>query len=274
MIKMVLKIVKEKTMKLLPWTIIVLAAVITTGCAVSSNTVSPNNTAQPTTNLQQSLVADEDFDLLEEDIAEQAPEIQDPLEPLNRIMSGINDAIYFWLVKPCAEICKKTVPHPVRLGIRNFFGNISTPIRFVNCHLQGKTAAADTELNRFLINTTVGILGFGDPAKDQHNLQPPPAEDLGQSLATFGFENGCYLVLPFFGPSTLRDAVGKVGDLFLNPTNYVDPTETVIAISATKHANESSFHTGEYEDFKAAAVDSYIAMRQAYIQYRNKEIQE
>ena len=189
-------------------------------------------------------------------------------------MFGINDVIYFWLLKPVAETYEGIVPRFVRLGIRNFFGNISTPVRFVNCHLQGKTAAADTELNRFLINTTVGVLGFGDPAKDQHNLQPPPAEDLGQSLATFGFENGFYLVLPFFGPSTLRDAVGKVGDLFLNPTNYVDPTETAIAISATKHANEKSFHTGEYEDFKAAAVDPYIAMRQAYIQYRNKEIQE
>ncbi len=273
MIKMVLEIVKEKTMKLLPWTIIVLAAVITTGCAVESNTVSPNDIAQPTSNLQQPLAADEDFELLE-DIAEYVPKIEDPLESLNRIMSGINDAIYLWLLKPSAETYEEIVPQFVRLGIRNFFHNISTPVRFVNCHLQGKTAAADTELNRFLINTTIGILGFGDPARDQQGLEPPQAEDLGQTLATFGFENGYYLVLPFFGPSTLRDAVGKVGDLFLNPTNYVDPTEVAIAISATKHANESSFHIGEYETFKAAAVDPYVAMRQAYIQYRNKEIQE
>ncbi len=254
-------------MKLLPWTIIALA-IINTACAA------PDNTAQPTSSQQQTLDTDEDFELFEEYAIEQISEIQDPLESLNRLMFGLNNAVYFWVVKPTSETIEKVLPLDIRLGIRNFFDNITTPVRFVNCHLQGKTAAADIELNRFLINSTVGILGFGDPAKDQHGLESPHAEDLGQSLATFGFENGAYLVLPFLGPSTTRDALGKIGDLFLNPTNYLDPTEAAIAVSATRYANESSFHNGEYETFIEAAVDPYIAMRQAYIQYRNKEIKE
>ena len=251
-------------MKLLSLTIIVLT-VILIGCPVFADS------AQQTNNNQAN---DEDFELLEENAVEQQPKIQDPLEPLNRLMFSINDAFYFWILKPTAETVEKILPLSIRLGISNFFQNITTPIRFVNCHLQGKTAAADIELNRFIINSTVGVLGFGDPAKDQHNIQPPPPEDLGQSLATFGFENGSYLVLPLLGPSTLRDALGKIGDLFLNPTNYLDPTEAAITVSATKYANESSFHTGEYETFKDAAIDPYVAMRQTYIQYRDKEIRE
>jgi len=182
-------------------------------------------------------------------------------------------SIYFWVAKPVAQTYKGLVPEPARIGIRNFFHNLATPVRFVNCLLQGKGDSANTELRRFVVNTTEGILGFGDPAKDKWGLEPTE-EDLGQTLAKCGLGNGIYIVWPLFGPSTLRDSVGMVGDQFLNPTRYVEPTETSIAISAGKITNESSFHIGEYEEFKSAAVEPYVAMREAYIQYRNKKIQE
>ena len=105
----------------------------------------------------------------------------------------------------------------------NFFENLTTPARFVNCLLQGKGPEADRELRRFGINTTAGVLGFGDPAYDRWGLKPAE-EDLGQTLAVYGLGDGFYVVWPLFGPSTLRDSVGMVGDSFLNPVRYVEPT--------------------------------------------------
>ena len=267
---------------------IVISAIMTTGCAVSEKNPASTSIAEASAERQHVLIdsnvtpasdspagspADEDFDLLEEELAEQAVDVADPLEPLNRLMFGVNDALYFWVAKPIVQVYKDVTPEPVRIGVRNFFHNLTTPIRLANCLLQGKGDSADTELRRFLVNTTEGVLGFGDPAKDKRGLEPAE-EDLGQTLAIHGIDNGFYIVLPLLGPSTLRDSAGLVGDLFLNPVSYVEPFEISVAIWTGDIANEGSFHIGEYEDFKAAALEPYVAMRQAYIQYRNKQIQE
>jgi len=247
---------------------VVVLALTAAGCAASNNT-----TANRPRLFAAESGADEDFELLEDELAEQAVVIADPLEPVNRLMHGLNDVLYFWVAKPVIGVYEGLMPEPVRLGVHNFFQNLTTPVRFVNCLLQGKGDAAGVELNRFLINTTAGVLGFGDPAKDQHGLEPAH-EDLGQTLAVHGLDNGFYLVLPLLGPSTARDAVGRVGDIFLNPVFYVEPIEAAIGIRAGDGLNEGSFHIGEYEAFKDAAIDPYIAMRNAYIQYRNKQIQQ
>jgi phospholipid-binding lipoprotein MlaA len=281
-------VVKRYGIKLWACDIMVLAVMIA-GCAVSEKSSSSNDTARLSAERQQAInvakdanqaqddeakvSVDEDFDLLEEEITEQMVEIADPLEPLNRTMYGLNDILYFWVVKPCALTCEQVVPEPARIGISNFFQNLTTPIRFVNCLLQGKGDAAGTEFNRFVINTTAGVLGFGDPARDQHGLEPVD-EDMGQTLAVFGFDNGFYIVLPLMGPSTIRDSVGMVGDMFLNPMFYVEHTETTVGMATGRFINESSFHIGEYEAFKSEALDPYVAMRDIYIQYRNKQIRE
>jgi phospholipid-binding lipoprotein MlaA len=266
---------ESKEMKLQAWSIVVLTVLIA-GCASSNNnakfSTNQQNTLNDPNNIDEAF-ADEDFDLLEEELDEQVVEVDDPFEPLNRLMFGVNDTLYFWIVKPVVGTYKAVVPEPARTGVRNFFHNLTTPVRYVNCLLQGKGDSADTELRRFLINTTVGVLGFGDPARDQYELEPVQ-EDLGQTLAVHGMDQGFYIVWPFFGPSNVRDSLGMAGDMFLNPVRYVEPTETSIYISAGKGINEASFHVGEYEDFKAAALEPYIAMREAYIQYRNKKIQE
>ena len=270
------------------WTFAVLI-VMTGGCAVSEKNPSTNNFAKSSANRQHALAAgnnaaptedkleatpaDDEFDFLEDELTEQMVEIADPLEPWNRLMFNVNDGLYFWVAKPVAQVYTDVAPEPVRIGISNFFQNLTTPIRFVNCLLQGKGDSAGTELNRFVINTTAGVLGFGDPARDKHGLKPTE-EDLGQTLAVAGFDNGFYIVWPLLGPSTARDSVGEIGDMFLNPTSYLDHTETVIGISGVKYVNESSFHIGEYEAFKSEALDPYVAMRNMYIQYRNKKIQE
>ena len=252
----------------------VVLALVSTGCAVSQK--APSTTMDPATapaNNRAEGQTDSDFDLLEEELQDRFIEVADPLEPWNRMMFSVNDTLYFWVVKPIAVTYRDITPEPARVGIRNVFENAATPARYVNCLLQGKNAGADTELRRFVINTTAGVLGFGDPALDQYGLKPVD-EDLGQTLAGCGLGNGFYIVWPLLGPSTARDSVGKVGDAFLDPLRYVEPWELSIGISVVDYTNAASFQIGRYEVFKAAAVDPYIAMRESYIQYRDKLIRE
>jgi phospholipid-binding lipoprotein MlaA len=261
----------------------VILIIITTGCATSDNSQSANNFTATPANGQGGLIGsgsaaeesftDEEFDLLEDELDEQEIKVDDPLEGINRLMFGFNDVLYFWIFKPVAETTKAVVPEPGRIGIRNFFQNVSTPVRYVNCLLQGKGKAADTELRRFLVNTSVGVLGFGDPARDQYGLEPT-REDLGQTLGTWGLDSGFYIVWPFLGPSTVRDSIGRVGDGFLNPIRYVEPCGVSVGLSATKGINESTFHVGEYEEFKEASLEPYIVMRETYIQYRDRSIKQ
>jgi phospholipid-binding lipoprotein MlaA len=253
--------------------LLVVSALALAGCAVSQEKSSQTPLVTGDTKSATQTSAESDFDLLDKELEERTVEVPDPFEPWNRLMFHVNDTLYFWVVKPVAQTYKGVMPEPARLGIRNFFGNVRTPIRYVNCLLQGKNTAADVELRRFLINTTAGVLGFGDPALDQFGLKPVD-EDLGQTLATHGFSDGFYVVWPLFGPSTVRDSVGMLGDQFLNPLWYVESTELSIGLSAAEYTNASSFEIGRYEVFKAAAVDPYIAMRESYIQYRGKQIKE
>ncbi len=110
-------------------------------------------------------------------------------------------------------------------------------------------------------------------ALDRWKLKPSD-ENLGQTLAVYGFGNGFYIVWPLLGPSTLRDSIGYGGDTFLNPVRYVKPTEVSIGISAVNITNDGSFHIGDYESLKAASIDPYVMIRNAYIQYRNNLIKE
>jgi phospholipid-binding lipoprotein MlaA len=240
------------------------------GCASSARNT-PNLPAASPVDVNSS--GEAAFDEFEKELSQKQVTVSDPIEPWNRAMFGINDRFYFWVAKPVIQTYEKIVPRPARVCIGNFFENLTTPARFVNCHFQGKGPEADRELRRFGINTTAGVLGFGDPALDRWHLAPAN-EDLGQTLAVHGFGDGFYVVWPVFGPSTLRDSVGMVGDGFLNPVRYVKPLEISIGISAADATNDGSFHIGEYEAFKSAAVDPYVAMRGAYIQYRSKQIKE
>jgi phospholipid-binding lipoprotein MlaA len=207
---------------------------------------------------------------LEAEFAQKQVSVADPLEPVNRIMFGVNDVVYFWILKPVVRGYVYAVSKEARTGIRNFFHNLATPARLVNC-ISGRNAEADVELQRFAINTVAGALGLGDPARERWGLKPAE-EDMGRTLATYGFGDGFYLVWPFLGPSTLRDSVGMLGDMFLDPVRYVRPAAASIALSATDTVNDSSFQLGEYETLKAATVDPYIALRDVYLQYRTRPI--
>ena len=237
-----------------------------------ATTVSQNPETSSSEEAQSNIEEKDDvLDEFESEFEEKASAVADPLSFWNRAMYHFNDKLYFWFLKPVAKGYKKVIPGVVRIGVRNFFSNIFTPIRLTSCILQGKLKAGGTELTRFAVNTTVGILGFGDPAQKHLNLNISD-EDLGQTLGSYGIGNGFYLVWPVFGPSTLRDSFGMIGDRFLNPITYVKPVQASVAIWSGDKINETSLHIGDYESIKAAAVEPYEAFRDAYIQYRKNKV--
>jgi phospholipid-binding lipoprotein MlaA len=198
--------------------------------------------------------------------------IADPLEPMNRAFFHFNDKLYFWVLKPVATGYKTVVPEDARVGVRNFFSNLTTPIRVGNCLLQANFKCAGTETLRFLLNTGLGMGGFLDPGKDAHLEKQD--KDFGQTLGIWGIGAGIYFDWPIFGPSSVRDTVGFIGDLFLDPRTYLLSDPIFYVVRPYELVNDTSLRTGEYEDFKEAALDPYIALKDAYTQYRQKKIRE
>ncbi|HQO77717.1 MAG TPA: VacJ family lipoprotein [Thermodesulfobacteriota bacterium] len=204
---------------------------------------------------------------------EQADTIADPIQSVNRPLYVFNDKVYFWLLKPAAQGYGHVMPEPARQSVKKFFFNLRGPIRFVNCLLQGKGCGAVNELSRFTVNTTVGILGFFDPATNWFHLQTSE-EDFGQTLGRH-MGPGFFLTVPFKGPSSLRDSVGSLVDLLIVPTWYVISNYGLLytGVQVFEAVNETSLTIGEYEDLKAGAIDPYIAIRDAYYQHREDLIE-
>jgi len=210
----------------------------------------------------------------QEEVGEMTDEnaIADPLEPWNRAMFTFNDKLYFWVAKPVARGYSAIIPEWGRVRVRNIFQNITMPIRFVNNLLQLKIRGAGIELFRFVFNTTAGVGGMFDVAKNI-DLNAQDA-DLGQTLGVYGIGNGFYLVWPVLGPSSLRDTVGTVGDYFLDPVSYITPVGSSIGVRFVDYNNKTSLHIGDYEDMKESALDPYTSFRNAYIQHRDSKIKE
>jgi phospholipid-binding lipoprotein MlaA len=209
----------------------------------------------------------------EDEFSETSDIVADPLEPYNRLATSFNDKMYFWALEPVSSGYSKIVPEGPRIGIKNFFRNIAFPVRFINSLLQFKFEKAGIETVRFIVNSTIGLAGFGDAANYSLKLEPQD-EDFGQTLGFYHIGSLFHIDWPFLGPSNLRDSVGYVVDLFLNPINYIPNLWVVTAIHVFEKINKTSLHLGEYEKLKKESVDYYIQLRDSYEQYRNKEIKE
>lgn len=205
---------------------------------------------------------------------EETATIPDPLEPFNRAMFRFNDKLYFLVLKPVAQGYKKVVPETPRKGVRNFFYNLKFPIRFVSSLLQADFRGASTELGRFAINTVWGVGGLLDPASSKQLDIPKHEADLGQTLGVYGLGEGFYIVWPILGPASARDSIGIAGDYFLYPVSYITPWYDGAAVKGVDVVNDTSLRIGDYESFKEAAIDPYVALRDAYIQYRRKKVEE
>jgi phospholipid-binding lipoprotein MlaA len=226
-------------------------------------------------------LSDEDLDFEEDlDFLEEEPEedevvlIADPLEPFNRAMFHFNDRLYFWLLKPTARGYNWIFPEDFRVAIRNFFINLLFPVRFVNSILQGNFRGAGIEVSRFFVNSSLGFFGFFDPSSRGLNL-PMQDEDLGQTLGVWRMGHGFFINLPVLGPHSTRSLIGWVGDSYLDPiTWYVDPLLVRWGVKGYRKFNNVSLTLGDYEALKEAAIDPYIAIRNAFIQYRNALVKE
>jgi phospholipid-binding lipoprotein MlaA len=208
---------------------------------------------------------DDDLSFLDDD--EEILEVYDPWETFNRGMFLFNDKAYFWVMKPVARGWRWLAPEPLRLGIRNFFSNLRAPIRFINAALQGKFRVAGDEITRFAVNSTLGIGGLYDPAKAHWDIEMQ-IEDTGQTLAHYGVGPGPYLVLPFLGPSNVRDGIGLFPDIYYSLVPQVFENRYYwIAISADI-INFLSIDKDTYEGIKRDALDPYLFLRDAYSQYR------
>jgi phospholipid-binding lipoprotein MlaA len=196
----------------------------------------------------------------------------DPYEPFNRVMFNFNDFLDRAIIKPAAIAYNKILPKPLVKGINNMFSNIDIIPTVINDVLQINLYQAVSDSWRFAVNSTVGIAGFFDPA--QHIGLEPNAEDLGLTLASWGWKNSNYLVLPFLGPSTVRDGLAwPVNYQYMTIWPWLYPVHTrytVYAVSlVSKRAELLRF--GDVMD--QAAVDRYVFMRDAYLQSRAYRIE-
>lgn len=218
--------------------------------------------------------SDEYGNVTEKEAGGEELRIADPIEPWNRAMYHVNDKLYFWLLKPAAQGYKYAVPEDFRGLFSNFYRNLRAPIRIVNNFLQGKPGYSGIELAKFLINSTIGVGGLRDCATECFGINGRDA-DFGQTLGKYGVGFGFYVVWPILGPSSPRDTIGWIGDWLLRPQTYVS-TEWIspvgVGLYVHEKVNDTSFNIGDYEAIKGATIDPYVAMRDAYVQYRKKLI--
>jgi phospholipid-binding lipoprotein MlaA len=240
---------------------------------VSDSTQTPQNPGETPVKSETKNVDDyADIEDPEKGSEEAKGEIADPLEPFNRAMFHFNDKLYFWVLKPVAQGYGKVVPEAARISVSNFFANLAFPIRFVNCLLQANFEGAAAELGRFTVNTLWGVGGLLDPASSKDINLSKQDEDFGQTLGSYGLGQGFFINWPLFGPSSPRDTVGLVGDGFLNPYSYLSPWYAGTGTWVYDKVNDTSLKIGDYESLKGAAIDPYVAIRDAYVQYRLKKV--
>lgn len=197
--------------------------------------------------------------------------VLDPLEGFNRAMFRFNTDLDEAFLQPIARTYRDVVPQPVRVCIGNVFSNLADIGTGVNNALQGKFGSAATDFCRVAINSTVGLLGCFDVASEMG--LPKHNEDFGQTLAVWGVPAGPYLVLPFFGPSSLRDSVATFTvDRQLDAIPYVDPTRTRNQLIVTRVVSRRAELLQASSLLDAAALDAYVFMRDAYFQRRRNQV--
>lgn len=191
-----------------------------------------------------------------------ASDAADPWEGVNRVVFGFNEKLDRYVAKPVAKAYQAVTPQPVDNAITRFFNNLASPITLVNQLLQGKPAAAAGTTARLIWNSTVGLGGLFDVAAKMG--VPREKEDFGQTLAVWGVGSGPYLVLPVLGPSTVRDTVGRVGDIAPDPRNYVNRDVALGATALDLTDTRADLLAAE----KAIEGDRYLFIRDYYLQQR------
>ena len=204
---------------------------------------------------------------------EQKQENVDPFIGFNKAMFSFNLKLDRWILKPVAKGYDKVAPQPVKTGVGNFFDNLSEVSNVVNDVLQWKWGQAGHDGSRFLINSTIGLLGIFDVAA-KLGLEDTEGEDFGQTLAVWGVPQGKYIVLPVFGPSTFRDTAGTPVDWYTDPINYIEDSETQIGLNVARVIHNRAGLL-DAEELAPKEFDLfYIFVRDAYLQDRKNAISD
>ncbi|MFY7982614.1 MAG: VacJ family lipoprotein [Limnohabitans sp.] len=195
---------------------------------------------------------------------------RDPWEPMNRSVYQFNDAVDTIAIKPAAQLYVKVLPSMVRTGVSNFLGNLGDVWSMANSAMQLKGQATVETFMRININTFIGLAGFLDVASEMGIEKR--REDFGQTLGHWGVASGPYLVLPLFGPSTLRDAVAFPVDMQGNVTQRLNDEATRYSLLAVRLVDTRSGLLKTVDVIKAASLDPYSFVRDAYLQKRQNDI--
>jgi len=211
---------------------------------------------------------------------DESTNVYDPFESVNRFTFVFNDFVFSNTVQPLVDAYTAIAPDPVEEGASNFFHNLRYPVRLASNLLQFRFKGAWVETGRFAINSTVGIVGILTPADDYEGFAPIKSEDVGQVFGAWGIGEGPYLVLPFLGPSNLRDLAGFFGDRAVNPLkgpfSVIDDWkwEWQLALSGTENIARSPQIIKRYKQLKGSSIDPYSSLRNSYSQYRRGAVAE
>ena len=225
----------------------------------------------------QNLTEDEEFFYEEFD---ESAGVNDPFENVNRLIYEFNDFVFYNALQPLVDAYTAITPDRVKEGASNFFHNLRYPVRLASNLLQCRFKGAWVETGRFAINSTAGIVGILTPADDYESFAPIESEDFGQVFGAWGIGEGPYLVLPFFGPSNLRDLAGLFGDRAINPIKepfrMIDDWdwEWQLATSATDYISRSPQIVERYKQISGSSIDPYSSSKNGYTQYRRGAVVE
>jgi len=195
---------------------------------------------------------------------------KDPIEGYNRAMFSVNEGLDKALIKPVALGYDAVLPRPVQTGVVNVFSNVADVPTAINNLLQGKPAQAFSDGGRFLINSTLGLLGIFDVAS-QMGLEKHE-EDFGQTFGRWGIGEGAYVVLPFFGPRTARDSAGLVVDIYADPIAQIEDVPSRNSLAALRIVSKRAELLKADKVVEEAALDKYSYIRDAYLQHRRSEV--
>lgn len=220
----------------------------------------------------------------EDDFSEEFEEVEEEFDPLsgyNRAMTSFNDKFFTYIAIPTAKGYRYVIPETARIGISNVFDNLAFPIRFINNLLQLKFHNSWEELQRFVLNSTFGLAGLMDVSELNNLGLKEHKEDFGQTLGFYGVGDGFHIVLPFLGPSNLRDTVSLAADYYVSPLNKGDNSYYIpdsdlksLGLITLKMTNKNSFSPDLYENLKKDAIDLYPFLKEIYTKKREKEIKE
>ena len=226
------------------------------------------------------LSAEDDFlseDDLYGDFEDESKVVWDPLQPVNRAIFKFNDFVYINILRHIANSYAAITPDIVEKGVSNFFQNLQYPVRLTGNLLQGRLKGARIETERFLVNSTLGVVGIYKAADHFKRMQPIESEDVGQALGAWGIGEGPYLVLPLLGPSNLLDLIGRVGDRVVDPLadpfNLIDDWEPQLILGTADFISSTPNIMRLYMQVKEGAIDPYSAIKSGYTERRRAMIE-